>query len=318
MKNLFMNVLRTKEGSIFLVLIILEILAILFVDRYTNTSNIRLLLRAIPSLGMLAVGVTVLMISGEFDLSIGSTFALAPMVSALLVAQGLNIWLALIAALIVGGIVGVVNGLLTVKTGIPSFIVTIGAMMFWRGIVLVISDGKMTEFPMTDGFRACFNSMIGWVSTQFIWYVIVTIVLWFFLSMRKIGNWIYATGGNLKAAQAMGIRTDQVKTVCFIIAGVLAALAGIFDSTRVEIVNPMQGEAIPLTAIAAMVIGGTRLGGGAGSILGTFIGATIMFTIEDILMLLRVSAYYFDSFVGIVIILSVIGYQITSKKGADL
>lgn len=318
MKDMALRALKTKEGSIFLVLIILEILAVLFVERYTSSSNMRLLFRAIPSLGVLSIGITLLMISGEFDLSVGSTFALGPMISALAVAAGMNIWIAFLFALLTGAFIGLINGLLTVKTAIPSFIVTIGAMLFWRGIVLVISDGRMTEFPLTDGFRACFNSMIGGVTTQFIWFAVLTMILWYLLSLQKFGNWVYATGGNLKAARAMGIRTDTVKIICFIIAGVLAAFAGIFDSTRVEIVNPTQGETIPLTAIAAMVIGGTRLGGGAGSIIGTFIGATIMFTIEDILMLLRVSAYCFDSFVGVVIILAVIGYRLTGKKGSDI
>jgi len=307
------RLLLSKEGSIFLVLISLHVLAALFVDRYTSPSNIKLLLRAIPSLGILSIGVTVLMISGEFDLSIGSTFALAPMVSALCYDVGLNIWLCVIIALIIGAAVGLSNGLITVKTGMPSFIVTIGAMMFWRGIVLVVADGRMVPFELEGFARFVFNDMIGWVSTQFIWFAVFTAILWIFLSKMRFGNWIFATGGNLKAAQAMGINTDLVKVTCFIIAGIMAAYAGIFDSARVDIVNPLQGEGIALTAIAAMVIGGTRLGGGVGTVLGTFFGASIMFTIQDILMLMRVSAYLFQSFVGVVIILAAIGNQIAAR-----
>jgi simple sugar transport system permease protein len=312
------KILLSKEGSIILVTIVLQIFAALFVDRYTGPANLKLLLRAIPTLGILAIGVTILMISGEFDLSIGSTFALAPMIGALVLGAGLNIWICILVALFIGGLVGFSNGIMTVKTGMPSFIVTIGAMMFWRGIVLVIADGRMVPFELEGVSKFVFNDAIGLVSTQFIWFVLVTFVLTLFLAKTQFGNWIFATGGNLKAARAMGINSNKVKIVCFIVAGVLAALAGIFDSVRVDIVNPQQGGNIALTAIAAMVIGGTRLEGGVGTVLGTFFGAVIMFTIQDILMLMRVSAYLFQSFVGIVIILAMIGNQVAAKGAKKL
>ena len=314
MKDIMRKAISTKEGSIVIVLIVLQLFSILFVDKYTSASNMRLLLRAIPSLGIVSLGVCLLMIAGEFDLSVGSTFALGPMVGALLLSRDFNIWVSFFIVLLIGAIIGAINGYLTVKTKIPSFIATLGAMMFWRGVVLVISDGRSGPFPLTKGFRMVFNSKVGPIPTQFMWFILLAVIFWLILNKQRFGSWILSTGGNLRAANAMGINTDRVKIVVFIVAGFMAALGGLFDSTRIEVVHPLQGEGLALTAIAAVVIGGTRLTGGIGTILGTVLGASIVFTIQDILMLLRVQAYLFNAFVGVVIILAVILNQFVGRR----
>ena len=314
MKKLLSKAINAKEGSIIIVLVVLQLFSILFVKNYTSGTNFRLLLRAIPSLGMVSLGVCLLMIAGEFDLSVGSTFALGPMIGALFLGKGLNIWLSFILILVIGATIGALNGFLTVKTKIPSFIATLGAMMFWRGVVLVISGGRSGRFPLTEGFKMFFNSKVGPISTQFIWLIVFAIIFWVILNKQKFGSWILSTGGNIRAARAMGINTDKVKIIVFLIAGVMASFGGLFDSTRIEVVHPLQGEGLALTAIAAVVIGGTRLTGGTGTILGTFLGASIVFTIQDILMLMRVQAYLFNAFVGVVIILAVILNQFVSRR----
>jgi ribose/xylose/arabinose/galactoside ABC-type transport system permease subunit len=187
-------------------------------------------------------------------------------------------------------------------------------MMFWRGIVLVISQGRSCPFRLTEVFRHVFNDRIGPISTQFIWLIILSTIFWLILNRHRFGNWLSATGGNLKAAQAMGINTNRVKIIAFAIAGTMAAFGGLFDSTRIEVVHPLQGKGLALTAIAAVVIGGTKLTGGTGTILGTFLGASIVFTIQDILMLLRAPAYMFDALVGIVIVLAVILNKFVGRK----
>lgn len=314
MKSFWYKAFRSKEGSIIVVLIFIQLFSVLFVDNYTNISNIQLLLRAIPSLGVISLGVCILMIAGEFDLSVGSTFALGSMVGALFINQGLNIWLCFIVVLVIGAVIGAVNGFVVVKTKIPSFIATLGAMMLWRGIVLVVSDGKTMPFPLTDRFKMIFNGKVGPIASQFIWLIMFTVVFWLILNRMKFGNWIFSTGGNIRVAKAMGINTDRVKVIVFIITGMMAAFGGLFDSTRIKAVHPLQGEGLALTAIAAVVIGGTKLTGGAGTILGTFLGASIVFTIKDILMLLRAPAYLFDAFVGVVIIFAVILNQFIGRR----
>ena len=150
--------------------------------------------------------------------------------------------------------------------------------------------------------------------SQFIWLILMTIIFWLLLSRHKFGNLIFATGGNLRVAKAMGIKTDRVKVITFIVAGSMAALGGLFDSTRIEVVHPLQGEGLALTAIAAVVIGGTSLTGGKGTVLGTFLGASIIFTIQDILMLLRAPAYLFNALIGVVIVLAVILNQFIGER----
>ena len=306
-----------KVEHIVIVTIVLQVIIILFVPRYTSFGNIQLLLRSIPTLGVVALGVCLLMIAQEFDLSIGSTFALAPLIGVILAKHaGLNIWLSLVVSLVVGGTIGAINGFITVKTKIPSFITTLGSMMIWRGVVLIVSDGKPISFYPNEFYTAIFNGTLGVVPAPFIWFVGLTIVFWLVVSKHTFGNHAIAAGGNKKVANAMGIDTDNVKVICFIVAGVMAAFAGNFDLARINTVFPVQGEGLALTVIAAVVIGGTNLLGGEGTILGTFLGATIIYTIQDVLLLLRVRAYYFDLFVGIVIIAAVI-MNVTMKRGQE-
>lgn len=306
-----------KIEHIAIVTIVLQVLIILFVPRYTSFGNIQLLLRSIPTLGVIALGVCLLMIAQEFDLSIGSTFALAPLIGVILAKQGgLNVWLSLVVSLGIGGLIGAINGFITVKTKIPSFITTLGTMMIWRGVVLIVSDGKPISFYPNEVYTAIFNGTIGIIPAQFIWFIGLSIVFWLILDKHTFGNHVIAAGGNKKVANAMGINTDNVKIICFILTGVMAAFAANFDVARINTVFPIQGEGLALTVIAAVVIGGTNLMGGEGTMVGTFLGATIIYTIQDVLLLLRVRAYYFDFFVGIVIIAAVI-MNVTMKRGQE-
>ena len=314
MRKSWTKIFKSREISIVLVLIILEVFAIIFVPNYTSLLNLELLLRAIPSLGIVSLGVCLLMVVGEFDLSVGSTFALAPMIGALLIQKGFNTWLSFLIMLVVGALIGAINGIVTVKSKAPSFIITLGAMMIWRGVVLVIAQGKSISYKLTPAFQAIFAGKVGPFAVQFIWFVFFAIIFWIILFRQKFGNWLFATGGNLRAAKAMGINTNIVKVITFIIAGIMATVGGLFDSTRVSTVHPLQGEGLALTAIAAVVIGGTSLAGGAGTIIGTFLGATIIFTINDILLLLKAEAYLFDAFVGLVIIMAVILNQFLGRR----
>jgi ribose/xylose/arabinose/galactoside ABC-type transport system permease subunit len=305
------NILRTISllvESIVLVTIALQVLFVIFVPRYTSGSNILLLLRSIPTLGVIALPVCMLMIAGEFDLSTGSTFALAPLVAIILIkSYGINVWFAFFVSLCLGAGIGLINGIITVKTKIPSFITTLATLMVWRGVVLIVSDAKPIAFHPGDAFKAVFNgTLFGVIPTQFIWFVGLTVLFWFIINKHTFGNHVISTGGNKRVARALGINTDSVKIICFMITGCMAAFAGSFDAARIATVFPVQGEGLELSIIAAVVIGGTKLMGGEGTILGTFLGATIIYTIEDVLLLLRVRAYFFRFFIGIVILVAVI------------
>lgn len=300
------KILGLKELSIISVFLVLQLTVIFLVPRYTSVSNFQLILRATPSLGVLALGVCILMIAGEFDLSVGSTFALGPIVGILLYNLGLNIWLVFFLAILLGSFIGFINGLVTVATKIPSFIATLSTMMILRGLVLIITDGAPAVFKPNENFSNIFNSQLSIFPIQFIWFIGFSVIFWLLLNKHFFGNWIAATGGNLKAAQALGINTSLVKIICFCLTGALATFAGFLDAVRVVSISPLTGDGLALTVIAAVVIGGTSLYGGDGTILGTFLGTIIIFTISDILLLMKVKAYYFRFFVGIIIIIAVI------------
>ena len=305
---------RKREFSIAMVLVIIEVFSIFFVPRYFDPANIKLILRAIPALGIVGLGVCFLMILGEFDLSVGSVYAVAPMMGAFLMKLGLNIWLSFICILLIGVVLGAINGIITVSTKAPSFIVTVGAMMIWRGIVLVIGGGMSLPFSPTPLFQTLFAGYIGPIPTQFIWLIVLSIIFWFVLFRTSFGIWVFSTGGNLRAARAMGVNTNRVKVMGFMITGLMAALGGLFDTVRTVTVHPLQGEDLALIVIAAVVIGGTSLGGGVGTIIGTIVGTIIIFTINDVLLLLKAEAYLFDTFVGIVIIIAISLNQIVGRR----
>jgi len=262
-----------------------------------------------PELGIIVIGVTLLMISGEFDLSVGSASAWCALTAIKLYQLGLNPFVALIITLAIGMAMGLVNGLITVKFGLPSFIVTLGTMMAWRGAVYVATTGMTISFPVGQTCPAFYNFLTGnlrGIPAQFIWFVILIIVASLILNSHRFGNHIYATGGNKEAARAMGIDTDKTKLICFMLLGVLAALAGVMRATRIRGFYAQQGTAMELMAIAATVIGGTSLFGGVGTVVGSFLGVLVVTFLDYGLIMSGVSGYWFKVILGTVVILVVI------------
>jgi simple sugar transport system permease protein len=179
-------------------------------------------------------------------------------------------------------------------------------MMFWRGIILFISQSANETFHPGAIFAALFTVSLGPFQIQFVWFGLIAVAAWFLLERHRIGNHFFAVGGNKSAAIALGVNSDRIKILAFTLVGVLAAFSGIMSTTRVSSVSPIQGEGLELNAIAACVIGGTALMGGRGSVLGAFLGAALFYTIQDFLLLLRAPGSYLKLFVGIVIIVATI------------
>jgi simple sugar transport system permease protein len=303
---------RYKAGNVVIVFAVIQILAIIFslaypeAFRYLDQSNLRVIFRAIPTLGIIALGVNLLMIAGEFDLSVGATFTFAALIMAKLFNAGLSVWLAALIALAIGCAIGAFNGYIVVKSKVPSFIITLGTMMIWRGMILFVSQSENESFLPGGFFEKFFTASIGPMQIQFLWLLLIVGLTWAILERHKLGNYFFAVGGNRQAAEAQGVNPNQVKIIAFAITGLLAALAGIISSTYVQSISPIQGEGLELNAIAACVIGETALMGGQGSVLGAFLGAALLFTIQDILLLLRAPGYYLNLFIGLVIVCAVI------------
>ncbi len=307
--------LREISSLIMLVVVILVFfsLAPLFLSR----ENIGVILEIIPELGIVALGVTMLMITGEFDLSVGSVFAFCPIMLVLFISWGLPPTLAFIGALLVAVALGAINGLVTLSFGIPSFITTLGAMLIWRGAVLLISGGWPPPFP-TQLSTAFLVGKLGIFRVSILWYVLIIALLWIVLERTDFGNWMFATGGNRVAARAMGINTEWVKLANFMLCSFLAGFAGIIQSFRLETTLPSMGSGLEMEAIAATVIGGTALSGGVGTVIGTTIGSFLIRIIDNGLIMARAPSYWFRVFIGLATILAVILNTFVREKAKKM
>lgn len=270
---------------------------------YTSFANVQTTLEAIPLVGIPALGVGLLMIAGEFDLSVGANYVFSSIIAAKLVASGNDPFLAAAAALAVGVGIGLINGVITVGFRVPSFITTLGMAGVWTGAALLVNGSGSTEFEPHSGlYNSLTGGNVGVVAAEFVWFVLAGLLCWGLLQRHTIGNHLFAVGGDRQASVANGIRVGRVKLFAFAVAGFAAALAGLLAASRLSIVAPDAGRDLPLQAIAACVVGGLVLTGGRGTILGVMLGAALIYWIQDVLLLLGAPGFYLDAFVGALIV----------------
>ena len=321
MKKFIDNIRSKPAGGILLLFCTIQVVAIiaglLYPEnfRYLNPANIAVLLKSMSALGIMAIGVGILMISGEFDLSVGTLYTFCAIVTATMVKEyELSPYLAMIIGIIVGIIAGLIHGNIVNRFTIPSFIVTLGAMLLWKGGTLLYHGAKSLRYKYeSETYKTVLTGDIGVIDASFLWFIGVGIVFYFIVHHHKIGNHFFAVGGNPEAAIAIGINPKRVKLIAFSIAGGCAALSGVVAMSRVGSVQPGGGLGLELEAIAACVIGGCALMGGRGSILGIMLGTALIYTIQDLLLLLRAPGFYFEMFVGGLIVLAVI-INVTIRK----
>jgi ribose transport system permease protein len=267
----------------------------------TNLSNI--LINSAP-LALAATGLTLVIICGDLDLSVGSTMALVSTSSALLMSNfGLPIYIAFGIGLIVGALVGFINGLLSVKFNIPSFIVTLAMMSVARGIALVLSDGSAVTNLPESVTKIASGRLLG--LSFIIWIPIIIIpIIGFLLSRTVLGLNIYSIGGNKEAAILAGVPESKTRIMALTLSGLMAGIAGVISTSRLGVGSPIIAEDLILDAIAAVVIGGTSLFGGIGKISGTIFGVLLIAIIKNGLVLLNVSPFYQRVAIGIVILIA--------------
>jgi len=209
--------------------------------------------------------------------------------------------------LIFCALIGALNGFVTLRFGIPSFITTLGAMMVWRGIILLVTGGWPPEYPTAaDPLKAVLVGNLGFIYASLLWFVGIVALLWILLERTRFGNWTFATGGNLNAARVMGIPVNRVKMTAFIVTSLLAGFAGVVQGFRLGALVPSAGTGLELDTIAASVIGGTVLTGGIGTVIGTVIGTFLIRVIDNGLIMARAPGYWFRVFIGLLTIVAVI------------
>jgi len=268
--------------------------------------------------GIIVVGIAFLMISGEFDLSVGSNLAVAGFVFLLGLLGGVPPILAMLLALLVSAVLGLVNGLIVVYSGIPSFIATLGTLLAYRGLARWLGGGQVTSFtPETKPVLfAVLNDYLTPINQLFepagnfrvssLWFIGVVVVMSIVLMRTRHGNATFAVGGNAGAALAQGINVTRLKLVNFALSGFFAGLAGVILFAQRSSMNELLGEGLELTVVAAAVIGGVSLYGGTGTIIGAALGMVLLTMLEQGLVLMGVSNVIFQGIVGAIIIISVV------------
>jgi ribose/xylose/arabinose/galactoside ABC-type transport system permease subunit len=311
------------EGGIAVMFVFVQlaciIVSLLFPDsfRYLLQANITVTLKSIAPLGLMALGVGVLMIAGEYDLSVGAQYSFLSIVGATISnslggdieadgASAIAPFVGLLAALGLGALIGCFHALITLKFNIPSFITTLGGMLLWKGATLLYHGTTALRFKPSEPFATLFDGEFSVIHASIIWFAIFAALFYFLLHHNRLGNHFFAVGGNRNAAVAIGINPNRTKTIAFAIAGFMAAFSGMVAATRVGSIQPGGGLGMELQSIAACVIGGVALTGGRGSILGVVLGTALVFTIQDVLLLIRAPGFYFDMFVGALIVIAVI------------
>ena len=261
-----------------------------------------------PRSDFVSIGVTILMICGEFDLSVGSTFALTPMATSLLIIAGVPALVAILLGLLLAAVIGFANGFITLTFAIPSFIATLGMLFIVRSLTVVISGGFPPLLPddLTTGEFTQFVGPGGLFRASFIWFLAIASAASTLLAKSSVGNWIKATGGHLEAASAMGVPVRRVELFCFMLCSVMAGFGGIIQVFRLHSPLPSIGDGLELQAVAAAVVGGTALSGGVGTVLGAVVGALLIRVIDNGLVMTQVDANWFKLAVGTLTIFAVV------------
>ncbi|BAS27956.1 ribose ABC transporter permease [Limnochorda pilosa] len=308
--------LRSREAGVLLALVLLVLFFSVTTSTFLTSLNLLNVLRQVSVVGIITLAMTILIISQEFDLSVGSMYAVVGIVVATLFNGGMSIWMASLAGLALAAAMGLVNGVLTVRGGIPSFIVTLGMMMVYRGVALLISGGSPASVRLPAFFYSITGSRLwGAIPAPALWFVIMAVAAYFLLHVTGFGFKAFAVGGNREAARLAGINTGRVKVIGFILTATAAGLAATISLSYLGSATPTQGQGMELQAIAGAVIGGASLMGGVGSIVGGFMGAIIMGIVRNGLVLLGVSAYLQELILGLVVIVAVlIGHYSTQQR----
>jgi simple sugar transport system permease protein len=292
------------------VLLILEIAVFAAINpAFLSPLNVSNTLTFTVELGLIALAMTLLMTAGEFDLSVGSLFGFAPVVMWTLYNAGLtSLFVGFLVALLISAAIGLFNGLFVTRLKIPSFLVTLGMLLVVRGVALFVTDGFPQRTWSASGLWLS-NLLVGdfhigpfRVYASLFWFIAAAIILSYVLTQSKFGNWIQAAGGNSVAARARGVNVNGVKVGLFVLSAVMSAFAGVISSIRTSAANPNSGTGYELEVIAMVVIGGTALTGGRGTILGTVLGILILRVMRNGIVLVGVPGLAYNIFIGAIIL----------------
>jgi simple sugar transport system permease protein len=280
---------------------------------------------SIPFFAIMAIPLTIVVIAKEMDLSFPSVMAMGMVAfyytyngTAFINNATIRVFLAIIASLLTGTFIGWINGSIIVRFGIPSLVVTIGTQFFWRGAVLVLTQGgnfTLDYIKDTIFYPLLVGKIGGYLPMQMVWLIVVTIIGWVLLNRHIFGAHIYLIGDNIKSAELMGINTGRRRIQVFMLIGLVSAFAGLLYSFYIAYFWPSLGDGYLLSTLASVFLGGTSVFGGTGTILGTFIGAFIIGAIEAATVAVGLTGFWTQLIYGLIIVLSVLMHTYLRNRG---
>jgi len=303
-----------ESGGLIVLLVAVGALTLASPEFLTG-NNLANLARQVAIFGILAIGQLVVILTGGIDLSVGSILGLAGAVTAQLLVSGVPIIPAILIGMVVGGVLGIANGVLVTRFKLPPFIATLGMLGIARGIVLVITDANTIQ-GLPDGFQTVANGTVLGIPNLLIIFAIITAIAWFVLNRTVFGRYVYAVGSNPEAARLAGVPVAMVTTAVYVISGVLAAVGGVLLTSRLGAGVPTAGTGFELQAIAACVIGGASLSGARGSAIGAACGALIIGVLNNGGNLLAINAFYLQIAIGALVLVAVGFDQMNTRKSA--
>lgn len=313
-RNRIISVIAIGEVGVIAALLLLVAFFYFLQPAFLSERNVRAILNVVSFVGIIAIGQTMLLVAGEFDLSVGSVAGLSAVVAAkLMTAAAWPVWIAIVAGVGVGGLIGLVNGFVVVKLRIPAFIQTLGMLFIGQGLIQLVTDGYPV-YPLPEVINnlgmATFAFGLGW---SFAFFIIAAVVADFVLRKTVLGRNMYATGGNQEVARLVGINTSRYKIGAFVTVGALAAVAGMFVMADLGSAGTSIGSGWELTVIAGVVVGGVSLFGGAGTVAGGVVGILMLKVVQSGLVVIGVNSNWQQIAVGVIMVLAV-GLDILRRR----
>mgnify|MGYP000920152229 CR=1 FL=1 len=313
LRHWFKNSATASTLTILLILVLMSAALAVAAPAFLRPNNLLSTARNFSAIAVAGIGVSIVILTGNIDISVGSVYGLAGITVGLLMKSGMSIVPAVILGMVVGGVCGLMNGILVVYLRLPSYIATLGMMQIVRGVCYILTKG----YPVTglaDSFRWIGQEELLGIPIPIYFMLLFAVIFGVFRNMTKTGRRIFAMGGNEEATRISGVNTRRLKILCFVLAGVCAAFAGIINASKVGVAQPTAGNGFEMDAIASVVIGGSSMAGGVGTVVGTLIGSAIMGVLRNALVLLSVDSYWQTLVMGLVIIFAVTIDQVRKAR----
>ena len=306
MRTVWGSLSRFREGTLILTLIAICIIMSFLSPYFLTADNLRTTILSFAINGIVVIGMTIVMVNGGIDLSVGSVMAVIGAIAGKLYQGGVTIWIAALIALVIGGLLGVFNGFFITRVGLSPFITTLAMLSIARGAAFVVTQGiPLSLYSMPNAFKSIGKGDVAGIPVVIIIFIVFVIIADFLMRRSTILRRVVYTGSNEKAAIFSGVNVRAVKMGVYILSSFLAGLAGVLSIARFATATPYFASGFELQAISACVIGGASLAGGDGSILGSVLGIALLAIITTSMILLDVSVYWQDLVSGIILLAAV-------------